>query len=245
MNIEKAYNIWANQYDTNDNKTRDLDVKATVETLSKYTFDSVLELGCGTGKNTEWLLTKAKHLIGLDFSEEMLSIAKKKITDPRAEFKRADLNEKWGVENQFADLVTSSLTLEHIAYLDPIFNQAQLKLKNNGLFFISELHPFKQYAGSKARYETDSGTEELEVYTHHISDYIGSAENNGFNYLESMNGLIRLLKKKFHDSFHLYSKRKNNKKPINSYENSIYYCWCHRHRFYRSTDFCFKKPEKY
>ncbi len=183
MNIEKAYNIWANQYDTNDNKTRDLDVKATVETLSKYTFDSVLELGCGTGKNTKWLLTKAKHLIGLDFSEEMLSIAKKKITDPRAEFKRADLNEKWGVENQFADLVTSSLTLEHIAYLDPIFNQAQLKLKNNGLFFISELHPFKQYAGSKARYETDSGTEELEVYTHHISDYIGSAENNGFELL--------------------------------------------------------------
>ena len=113
----------------------------------------------------------------------MLSIAKKKITDPRAEFKRADLNEKWGVENQFADLVTSSLTLEHIAYLDPIFNQAQLKLKNNGLFFISELHPFKQYAGSKARYETDSGTEELEVYTHHISDYIGSAENNGFELL--------------------------------------------------------------
>ena len=48
---------------------------------------------------------------------------------------------------------------------------------------LLELHPFKQYAGSKARYETDSGTEELEVYTHHISDYIGSAENNGFELL--------------------------------------------------------------
>ena len=116
MSIEKAYNIWANQYDTSNNKTRDLDVKATVETLSKYSFDSVLELGCGTGKNTEWLLTKAKQVIGLDFSEEMLNIAKAKISDPRVEFKRTDLNKKWEIENQFADLVTSSLTLEHIAY---------------------------------------------------------------------------------------------------------------------------------
>jgi len=25
MSIEKAYNIWANQYDTNENRTRDLE----------------------------------------------------------------------------------------------------------------------------------------------------------------------------------------------------------------------------
>ena len=29
----------------------------------------VLELGCGSGKNTEWLITKADKLVGLDFSE--------------------------------------------------------------------------------------------------------------------------------------------------------------------------------
>ena len=52
MSIENAYNIWANQYDTNENRTRDLDKKSTIETLSKYEFENVLELGCGTGKNT-------------------------------------------------------------------------------------------------------------------------------------------------------------------------------------------------
>ena len=35
MSIENAYNIWANQYDTNENRTRDLDKKSTIETLSK------------------------------------------------------------------------------------------------------------------------------------------------------------------------------------------------------------------
>ena len=184
MSIEKAYNIWAHQYDTNENRTRDLDKKSTIETLDKYEFKNVLELGCGTGKNTAWLLNKAERIIGLDFSQEMLNKAKEKLTTEKVIFKKADLNEDWNIENNFADLITSSLTLEHIKNLDHIFYQANLKLKNYGLFFISELHPFKQYSGSKAQYETENGTKELEVYIHHISEYIDNAESNGFIFVE-------------------------------------------------------------
>ena len=184
MSIELAYNIWANQYDTNKNRTRDLDKTCTIETLSKYKFSNVLELGCGTGKNTEWLLAHAQQIIGLDFSEEMLNKAKEKIVDTKVTFKKADLTQNWGVDNNFFDLITCSLTLEHIENLDYIFNQAYLKLKKNGLFFISELHPFKQYSGSKARYETEAGTKELEVYIHHVSEYINEAKKNGLQLLE-------------------------------------------------------------
>ncbi|WP_282112804.1 hypothetical protein [Maribacter stanieri] len=49
MSIKKAYNSWAEQYDT-----RDLDKKATIETLSKYNFDVVLELG---GSNRKYIST--------------------------------------------------------------------------------------------------------------------------------------------------------------------------------------------
>lgn len=184
MSIKQAYNSWAETYDTNENKTRDSDIKLTKEILINYEFENVLELGCGTGKNTEWLLNKAKRIIGLDFSQKMLDIAKEKITDSKVEFKTADLTKDWEIDIRFADLVTSSLTLEHIDDLNHIFNQANQKLKDNGIFFISELHPFKQYIGSKAKYETENGIEELEVYTHHISDYIDNAERNGFKLLE-------------------------------------------------------------
>jgi ubiquinone/menaquinone biosynthesis C-methylase UbiE len=201
MSIEKAYNIWANQYDTNENRTRDLDKKATIETLNKYDFKSVLELGCGTGKNTKWLLEKAKQIIGLDFSQEMLHKAQEKIVDKRVVFRRADLTKNWKIDNNFADLITCSLTLEHIKNVHHIFNQANLILKNNGIFFISELHPFKQYSGSKAKYETESGVKELEVYIHHISEYIDAAKNNGFEFVEmkewfdedNENGIPRLI----------------------------------------------------
>jgi len=201
MSIENAYNIWANQYDTNVNRTRDLDKKCTIETLNNFDFKIVLELGCGTGKNTEWLLNKAERIIGLDFSQEMLNKAEEKIADKRVIFKKADLTKDWEIENNFADLITSSLTLEHIENLDHIFSQANRKLKKNGLFFISELHSFKQYSGSKAKYETENGTEELEVYVHHISEYIDDAKNNGFQLIElkewfdenSENGIPRLI----------------------------------------------------
>lgn len=184
MSIEKAYNLWAQQYDSNENKTRDLDKETTIEILSKYTFENVLELGCGTGKNTKWLLEKAKKIIGLDFSQEMLNKAKEKINNSKVTFIKTDLLQPWEVTNEFADLITSSLTLEHIKDLDFIFKQAYLKLKSNGIFFINELHPFKQYIGSKARYESEKGTEVLEVYTHHISEYVNIANKNNFKLLE-------------------------------------------------------------
>ncbi|MBT8317150.1 MAG: methyltransferase domain-containing protein [Lutibacter sp.] len=184
MSIKKAYNSWAESYDTNENKTRDLDQKSTIKILSKYSFETVLELGCGTGKNTQWHLGKATNIIGLDFSQEMLNKAKEKINNNKVLFIKADLLQPWDVQNEFADLVTSSLTLEHIKNIDFIFKQACLKLKPNGLFFINELHPFKQYTGSKARFETEKGTQVLEVYTHHISEYIQSAKNNGFVLVE-------------------------------------------------------------
>ena len=184
MTIEKAYNIWAGQYDTNKNSTRDLDHKSTVQTLKEYNFENVIELGCGTGKNTSYLLTRANKVLALDFSQEMLNIAKVKIIDPHVNFQKADITKKWKVNDNSADLITSSLILEHIEDLDFIFNQALIKLKPKGLFFISELHPFKQYLGTKARYEDEGGIKELTTFTHHISEFINSAKRNNFELLE-------------------------------------------------------------
>ena len=51
------YDSWAYKYDNNINPTRDLDKIATIKSLSNLKFFNVLELGCGSGKNTEWLST--------------------------------------------------------------------------------------------------------------------------------------------------------------------------------------------
>lgn len=184
MSIETSYNKWAEQYDSNKNRTRDLDKKATKETLNNYSFETVIELGCGTGKNTSFLLSKAKEIIALDFSAKMLKIASTKINDPRVKFQKTDLAGDWGIVDSYADLITCSLVLEHIKDLNVVFSQAQKKLKTGALFFISELHPIKQYIGSKARFEDTNGTHLLETFTHHISEFLFSANLNGFELLE-------------------------------------------------------------
>ena len=183
MNVQQAYNAWSETYDTMANKTRDLEARALRESVSGENLD-VLEIGCGTGKNTEWLLTIAEQLIAADFSAEMLAKAQDKITSKNVEFKQFDVRDEWKFSaNQF-DLITCSLALEHIENIDFVFGQAQKVLRADGFFYIGELHPFKQYQGSKARFETGSGVFELECFVHHVSEFLGAARTNNFEVVD-------------------------------------------------------------
>tara|TARA_B100000470_G_scaffold197652_1_gene167788 strand:- start:55 stop:681 length:627 start_codon:yes stop_codon:yes gene_type:complete len=179
--IKDDYNAWAYQYDNNINPIRDLDKTVTKESLSNIDFFKVLELGCGSGKNTEWLITKADKLVGLDFSKNMLDLARNKITSKKVTFINTDLNEKWPVNNNSFDLATINLTLEHIEILDHIFNSLFMKLTQGGKCFVCELHPKKQLAGSKARFEENETEIALDVFYHSELEYIDSAEKAGFN----------------------------------------------------------------
>ena len=180
MTIQEAYNNWSAIYDTNQNKTRDLEAVALKHVLEEKTFDNILEIGCGTGKNTEWLHKRTKKLVGVDFSEDMLAKAKQKINSENVQFVRADIQENWSFQDETFDLVTCSLVLEHIEGLNGIFKQIQRVLTQNGLLYIGELHPFKQYLGTKAKFEIDTGIYELTCFTHHISDFYQAASDNGF-----------------------------------------------------------------
>lgn len=180
MSIEKAYDLWSSQYDINKNLTRDLDQLATKNILQNLEFKSVLELGCGTGKNTKWLQSKTQEILAVDFSEEMLNIAKIRISNPKVIFKKADITKTWDWTSDKFDLITCNLILEHIKDLEFIFNQAFSKLESGGSFFISELHPFKQYVGSKAKFDSEDGLFELETFTHHISEFLNCAFRAGF-----------------------------------------------------------------
>jgi predicted TPR repeat methyltransferase len=179
MKPEEAYNSWASQYDTNENKTRNLEAIVLRETLSTIAFAMVLEIGCGTGKNTEWFTQKAEHITAIDLSEEMLLKAKEKNQSDKVEFIKADINSDWNFTTRNFDLISFSLVLEHIENLDHIFKEVYKKLNEEGYVYIGELHPFKQYTGSKARFETDEGLQIVQCYNHHISDFIQSAKKYG------------------------------------------------------------------
>jgi ubiquinone/menaquinone biosynthesis C-methylase UbiE len=175
---QQAYNQWAQQYDTNDNKTRDLEATALRITLSAIAFDTCLEIGCGTGKNTAWLMEKATNLTAVDVSEEMLAKAKEKITANNVAFIQADITKPWHFTDNKYNLVSFSLVLEHIENLDFVFSEAAKALHNGGYIYVGELHPFKQYTGSKARFETDEGLQIVQCYNHNLSDFVQAAKKH-------------------------------------------------------------------
>jgi ubiquinone/menaquinone biosynthesis C-methylase UbiE len=184
MNVAAGYHVWSKVYDTNENKTRDLEAISLKEILDNIHFDHCLEIGCGTGKNTVWLETKAKQITAIDLTPAMIEKAKAKVQTQHVHFEIADINKEWNFAKDQYDLATFSLILEHIEFIEPVFEKLAKCIKTNGYVYIGELHPFKQYAGSKARFDTEDGEQVVDCFNHHITDLYDAAAKYGFNLIK-------------------------------------------------------------
>lgn len=181
MKIQDAYTRWSTTYDSDRNLTRDLDRRVTESTLGDRKYQNILELGCGTGKNTALLDRVGRKVLALDFSPGMLQQAKTKIRTDHVFFVRADLTKPWPAKTEAFELVVCNLVLEHIENLNPVFYQASQSLRAGGEFFLSELHPFRQYQGTQANFRNEQETVTIEAFVHHLSDFTEAARENGLS----------------------------------------------------------------
>lgn len=180
MSIQAAYDNWSATYDADENLTRDLDQTVTRETLMGLRCKSVVEIGCGTGKNTLLLSQIALKVCAIDFSAQMIEKAKEKVRSTNVVFITEDITKQWTCDNESADLVTCNLVLEHIEDLSLIFSEASRVLVKGGYFFICELHPFKQYQGTKANFQRQQESIEIPAFVHHLSDFFNTAKVHDF-----------------------------------------------------------------
>ncbi len=186
MDIKSAYDLWCSTYDLDSNLTRDLDQAMTKVAFIGRRFGNILELGCGTGKNTALLAEISKKVHALDFSEGMIAQAKQKLDASNVEFSQADLTKHWPSKNDGHDLIICNLVLEHIEDLSHIFKEAFRSLRKGGSFYISELHPFRQYQGGRAHFQRDLQVTEVPAFVHHVSEFLQAAAANNL-VLESFN----------------------------------------------------------
>lgn len=171
MHIAGAYDAWSATYDSDTNRTRDLDRRVFDELLAAATgqhrFTCAIEAGCGTGKNTARLAAAADRVLALDFSPGMLAIARQKVTAAHVTFAEADLTRAWPVAAGAADFVTFDLVLEHIADLAPVFVAAARALRRGGLLAVTELHPARQYEGKQAHFRRGNEVVAVPAFVHH------------------------------------------------------------------------------
>lgn len=180
--VARAYDQWSATYDEDKNITRDLD--ATVLRRAPLSLDGrdVLELGCGTGKNTSYLASKANKVLALDFSEGMIARAHERLTTSNVRFIRHDVRDTWPVESASVDAVVGNLILEHVHDLAPVFFEAARVLRPNGEFFICELHPYRQLLGGQAQFVDQRSGETVKVtaHVHTVAEYVNGGIEAGF-----------------------------------------------------------------
>src|SRR6267143_1720966 len=100
MSVKEAYSEWSATYDVDRNLTRDLDRQVTRQILENIHCQSIIEIGCGTGKNTPFLANIAEKVLALDFSQAMIDKAKEKTQADNVTFSVADITGEWPCAEQ-------------------------------------------------------------------------------------------------------------------------------------------------
>ncbi len=109
--------------------------------IPDLTGKDVLCLGCGSGEECDFILSKnPKSLIGVDISKELIKIATQNFG--RAKFYVMDA-EKLTFDDQSFDFVYSSLLLDYFESWDVVLGQVFRVLRHGGAFLFSNIHPVK------------------------------------------------------------------------------------------------------
>jgi SAM-dependent methyltransferase len=106
----------------------------------------ILDAGSGPGITTAYFLDRGAVVTAIDYSEEMLSIARER-TNGKAKLLRHGLNQElpFFASSTF-DIIYCSLVIHYIDDLDLLFKEFSRILRPGGLFIFSTDHPNSLFA---------------------------------------------------------------------------------------------------
>jgi N-acetylglutamate synthase-like GNAT family acetyltransferase/2-polyprenyl-3-methyl-5-hydroxy-6-metoxy-1,4-benzoquinol methylase len=114
---------------------------ATRSLLPEVAGRRVLDAGCGPGVNAEWLLEQGAEVEGVDASERMVELARRR-TGGRATIHHADFGESLAfLGDQSFDVVVCALALDHMRDWRRVFGEFHRLLRSAGTLVFSTGHP--------------------------------------------------------------------------------------------------------
>jgi SAM-dependent methyltransferase len=164
---------------------------ATLSLLPCVKGKKVLDAGCAAGWYSEWLVDQGADVIALDFSLNMVEMAKRRVGH-KAEVVRADLNEPLSfIADESLDIVLSSLTLHYLKDWNVVMGEFSRVLKQSGYLVFSVHHPFRDFTYFNREnyfltelledeWETNKGKVTVEFYRRPLSKIISAVIEAGF-----------------------------------------------------------------
>jgi ubiquinone/menaquinone biosynthesis C-methylase UbiE len=180
--IRSGYDRWASVYDHDGNPLLALEDPVVRAAIGDARGMSVLDLGCGTGRHTTWLVERGASVTAVDFSEGMLAEARRKVGTTAVRFLVHDLETPLPLADGGFDLVVSGLVLEHLTGLSAFFREARRMLRTGGRAVVSAMHPAMFLRGSQARFTDPASRETVQPgsVAHQLGDFVMAALEAGF-----------------------------------------------------------------
>jgi SAM-dependent methyltransferase len=156
MDLKETYNQIAEDWHQ-DHRQDDWWFKGTDKFISfLQKGDLILDVGCGTGTKSKYLIGRGLKVVGIDFSEKMINIAKREV--PLGTFFVLDLNEinklKYLFDGIFMQAVLLHIPKQKVAKK---LKKAVAKLKKGGYLYIAVKEKKPQRAEEEIRIENDYG----------------------------------------------------------------------------------------
>jgi ubiquinone/menaquinone biosynthesis C-methylase UbiE len=105
-----------------------------------------LDVGCGTGAFAHLLAKRADHVLGLDFSPQMIQLARERSRQyPNVEFQVADAT-TWAFPRECFDCIVSIATFHHLPF-EEMLAKMRDALKVGGVLLILDLYEARGLSG--------------------------------------------------------------------------------------------------
>jgi cytosine/adenosine deaminase-related metal-dependent hydrolase/ubiquinone/menaquinone biosynthesis C-methylase UbiE len=140
VNVESAFDLWSEVYDTQLNPLLMLEERSVLPLLPSLTNGNVLDAGCGTGR---WLVRledlNPASLMGTDASLAMLARCRKKVSLPtRLHLSHCSV---LPVSTASQTLILSSFVLSYLDNLASFADECARAIRPGGTLILSDMHP--------------------------------------------------------------------------------------------------------
>jgi ubiquinone/menaquinone biosynthesis C-methylase UbiE len=183
IGLNEGYARWASRYDTWKNPLVAVEEPLVTQLLQALSFQTVLDVGVGTGRYALRLAEQGAWVVGLDLSPEMLTVAKSKtaLSGHAPAFLRATLEDPFPVVRGRFDLVLCSLALSHVTNLRACLQEFARMQTTHGICLISEFHPEAIMARWRPSLQEPEGVYRLPNWPHTRDDYLDGLRAVGYH----------------------------------------------------------------